>query len=441
MLRTSSTRLIGIAFVVALGVVTVVIFTGVFRAPFAPATRLVTADFDRAPQLRQGDQVRIDGEIEGEVDDVRPGPVGEQARVTLKVKESAGPIHADAGARLRFKTLLGGAFYVDLDRGTKGAGPLGDRTIANARTRVQVEVEDITDIFRGGAVTGFQRLPAELATALSDPKPPADAIAAVADIAPDATRAVRAARGTKPGQDLPRLVASAAQAVAALDTPTDDIGTLVAGAAATFDTTGRRTDEIRELLAAGPGLTTDLTQTLPQLDRTLRLTRGLAGRLRAPAPAVAPTLAALRPTVGETRQLLRLAEPTLSRLTPTLTALGEGGRSVEPLLTGLEPALRRADETILPYLARKDPDTGKSTTVMIGGTAAALGGSGGQQDGNGHFYRFPVGVGATSAYVPCKSSLVDPTAGQLLACDTFSTALDTYLSYVPKLTPATARKR
>jgi hypothetical protein len=103
------------------------------------------------------------------------------------------------------------------------------------------------------------------------------------------------------------------------------------------------------------------------------------------------------------------------------------------LIEGVKPALSKVNDTVLPYLWHNDPGTGKSTTVMIGGFASGFGGIAGQQDSNGHFIRFPASIGLTSVYVPCTSSIVDPTAPRLLACDSFSKALQTYLNYLPKI--------
>src|SRR5262249_35666058 len=105
--------------------ITVVVFSGIYRKPFEPASHRVTADFERAVQLHSGDEVRIDGHIDGKVAGVEPSPDGQSARVTMDVNDSAGPVYADATARLRFKTLLGASFYVDLDRGNESAGDLG----------------------------------------------------------------------------------------------------------------------------------------------------------------------------------------------------------------------------------------------------------------------------------------------------------------------------
>jgi hypothetical protein len=47
--------------------------------------------------------------------------------------------------------------------------------------------------------------------------------------------------------------------------------------------------------------------------------------------------------------------------------------------------------------------------------------------------RFPASLGTTSVYLPCKSILNDPTARQLLVCDSLDKALRTYLEYLPTL--------
>jgi virulence factor Mce-like protein len=429
--RGISTKTVGAIALAVLGVVTVVAFSGVFRKPFEPATRTVYADFERAAQLREGDQVRLDGNIEGKVAGVEPSPRTNEARVKLSVNKDAGPIYADAQARIRAKTLLGAAHYVDIDRGTAKAGELGDRVIPSHRTNVQVEIDDVTDIFRNGAVTGLKTLPRELTAALMDSQPLKSALQTVSDIAPTAAPALDAVRGRNRGTDLPDLVAATSKTVKALDAPDDRLRVLVSGAAATVEVTGRRAAEIRETIRSGPGVTSDLDHTLARLDGTLDNVRGLVTRLEPAAPDIAPTLAKLRPTLHVTKTLLDRLGPLVRVLKPTLVSLGGAGGKGANILDDLKPSLKRLDGKVLPYLGRPDPITGKSTTVMIGGTAAGFGGASGQQDGNGHFIRFPASVGLTSVYLPCRSNVVDPNAARVLACDSLQTALKNYVNYFP----------
>jgi virulence factor Mce-like protein len=427
-------RVLGAAAIGFSAALIAVTFSGVYRAPFSGSSRTVAAVFDRAAQLYPGDEVRLEGRIDGHVTAIQRNPSGPGARVTMALDSGAGPLYADARARLAFKTLLGGSFYVEIDRGDRASGPLGSATIALSRTSVQVEIEDVTDIFRGAAMQGLKTLMSQTATMLADPAAPAGDLAIANRIAPAATAGLRGLRGISPGYDLPALVRSSAQAVQALDSPANQLRTLVSGAAATVDVTGARGQDIARTIAALPSVSTQLTATLGRVDGTLSIADRLIGRLTPAAPSVAPTLAKLRPALVSTNRLLVTARPLLAALPPLLTRLRTTSASGVPLIDQLRPALQQFDNTILPYLGAKDPDTGYSTTVMVGGTAAGFGGgSSGQLDGNGRFIRFPASVGASSIYLPCTSSLIGTNSTSLLKCDAFNTALQTYLSYLPKL--------
>lgn len=147
---------------------------------------------------------------------------------------------------------------------------------------------------------------------------------------------------------------------------------------------------------------------------------------------MAPTLAQLRPALVSTNGLLVAAGPLARTLPPLLTRVRSTSATGVPLVTQLKPALRQLNTTILPYLGAKDPDTGYSTTVMIGATTAGFGGgSSGQLDENGRFIRFPASIGASSVYLPCTSRLIGTNSTSLLKCDDFNTALQNYLSYLP----------
>ena len=99
----------------------------------------------------------------------------------------------------------------------------------------------------------------------------------------------------------------------------------------------------------------------------------------------------------------------------------------------LEPSLERTDKTILPMLSEKDPQTTKSTAVMIGGTFEGLAaGAGGQMDVNGHFIRFPATSGSSPLYsLPCQTYFANPDKAEIVACQTLQQALKTYLNYSP----------
>lgn len=395
----------------------------------------LTAEFAAVPQLQEGDPVRVDGRLEGRVTQIADIGGGRGARVTFNLGDEAGPIYRDAIAELRWKDLLGGSFYLEIDRGTRRTGPIGDAVIPRAHTRSQVEVDDVTTIFEGRARNGLTTIPRELSRGLREPRKLTRLLDTAARVSPSLTQGLQGVRGVRQDEDLRALITGSAGTVAALDAPRDGLRRLVGGAAAFVGTTARRTGELRSTLRQGPELTQRLDATLARLDVTLGKVDGLAGSLQRSARSIAPTLAALRPTIGRTATLLDHARPLVANLEPATIALATLARSGLPLLTGLQPSFDRLDDTILPKLAEKDPQTGKPTSVMIGGTAAGFGGAASQQDENGHFIRFPASGGSENVHLPCHTSLVDPTVASIAVCESFETALKTYLQYIPNLSP------
>ncbi|WP_354698884.1 hypothetical protein DSM112329_04582 [Paraconexibacter sp. AEG42_29] len=403
--------------------------------------RTVTAEFAAVPQLQPGDPVRVDGRKEGEVRKIEDLGGGRGAKVTFDVEDGAGPLYKDSVAELRWRNLLGSSFYLEIDRGTARTGALGDTTIPRANTRSQVELDDVTSVFQGGARKGLTVLPGELSKGLRDPDNLPGLLTAAEQASPDLEKTLRGLRGQDQDVDLRRVLTGTAATMEALQAPDDDLRKLVAGAASFLTTTGNRAAELRATLDAGPALTENVRTTLARLDTTLSGADTLVGKLDRSAADVGPTLAALRPSLGSTSTLLRRARPVVRALRPTATSLASLGAQGVPLMDALQPALDQLDDKILPYLARKDPETGKPTSVMIGGTAAGFGGLASQQDKNGHIIRFPATGGSKSVYLPCKTALTDPTAAQLVACDGLQTALQNYLEYLPPVLQAKKNAR
>lgn len=414
-------------------------YLGYAQKLFEGTGRQYKAEFANAQQLAEGDLVRVDGRKEGRVRKIEDRDGGRTALVTFDVKDDAGPIYRDAHIGLRWRTLLGGAFYLTVDRGTPSAGDLPEgATVPKANNDEQVEIEDVTSVFQGGAKKGLATLPGELARGFSDPDALPRLLDTAAATSPNLTQALSALRGKQADTDLRALMQGTADTVSALDAPRDELRALVSGAAGTLLTTGDRADDIRSTLALGGGASDSIDVTMKRLSTTLDGADTLVGKLRRSAADVAPTLRDLRPTLGSTDRLLSRATPLVRALKPTLRSVARLGSNGVPLIDALQPSLDRLDDTILPYLARKDPGTGKPTSVMIGGTAAGFGGSAGQRDENGHFIRFPATVGASSVYLPCRTALTDPTAKELAVCDDLQTAAQNYLQYVPGLTGSPA---
>lgn len=408
------------------------LYMGFFQELLREEGRIVRAEFDATQQLRVGDPVRMNGRKEGRVVSIERTNGGRTALVEMELGDEAGTIYADARAELRMKNLLGG-FFVHLERGSPKAGELVDAVIPRSRTLTQPELDDLLTVLDDPALDGTKTMIRELRRTLDDRTSLAEALDAVADVSPNAAAGLAALRGHPAEQDLRRLVRSVGRTVSALDTPQADLRQLVGGAAATLRTTAARQAELRTFLSQGPALADSVRSTLARLDPTLARAENLVERLDRSVADVAPTLRKLRPTVSTTVALLGDARPLLRSLRPTVERLASAGRTGVPLLRDLDASLDRVDRVILPFLAEPDPETGKSTTVMIGGFAAGFGGSAGQQDANGHFIRFPASAGDTSVHLPCRTALTDPSQEDLLVCQELGKALETYLNYVPPL--------
>jgi len=393
--------------------------------------REVTAAFATSQPIRSGTEVRVHGVTVGSVEDVRRDGRTRTAVVTMKVEPDTPDLYASASASLRWRTVLGGDFYVDVDPGEASSGPLDPSGIPARRTETQVELDDVTSIVQGGARSGLQALPGALAEALSDERVPQRAFERLADVSPDVAGGLRPLRGTVADQDLRMLIRESATTMRALDEPRDDLRRLVAGAAATFQTTAGRAAQLRRAIAAGPATLESTSRTTSRLNTTLRLVDPLLTRLRSSAADVGPTLARVRPAVVQADRLLDRAEPLVASLRPAARGLRGAATNGLPLLQQLQPSLDRIDEKILPMLSEKDAGTGKSTAVMIGGALAAVGaGTGAQVDTNGHLFAFPGTSGNSPLYtLPCQTYFSNPDAQELFACQTLGEAMKTYFSY------------
>lgn len=427
---------LGLIVVVVFALLLVSAFTQVVRKVTGPETQTVRAAFVNSQQVRAGDPVRVDGVNVGKVSKVERHGDSTGSLVTMEVEDEGFPLYADASATLAMRSLLGGIFVINLDRGTPSRGPLGSRTIPPERTDGQQELEDIASMMVGGAAEeGLRTMPSELAEAFSDEDLPADTLRELRRVSPDIARGLAAARGRIPGRDLRRLFENTNRTVRALDTPNDDIRSLVSGVAATLGAFAGRSGALRATLRTAPTALRTTVSTLRRLDGTLDRVDPLVDELRDGAEDWAPTFAQLRPTVSAASALLRDAEPPVRSLRPTATSLSRLSRVGGPLLRDIDPALRRLADRVLPYMNEMDEPTQHTPAQMVGPTFSVLGsGASAAHDRNGHMFRFPATTGEAFLFpnsLPCRTQLTDPDKAALLACDTLEQAMKTFSSYDP----------
>lgn len=329
--------------------------------------RTITAEFADTYKLRAHDSsVKISGLTVGTVTDIARTDDGTSI-VTMKVDESAlETVGGEPLAKIEPRTLLGGRYAVELHAG----GARGDFNgeIPLARTSAPVELDRIAEALPATAREALQDLAGTAGATLEDSD---DELAALLDTAPEvldpASDVVRAARGTRPGADLPALVRD-------LDT-TADVMTRrkgqLQGIAENLNTAGG-------VLAERRG---ELAETLARLPETIHDTRlGLDGLTEA-VTELEVTAEDLRPSAPKIARLIDDLDPLLDEAQPLMADLEPALRDLRPAVEELVPTATRATGVLRnvqgPVLDRVNGPVSKFVLNPWKGTGPYEGGAGG----------------------------------------------------------------
>lgn len=427
-------KLLGTTVLLVMLIILVGASSGKIASLLAEHGDTIEARFRDTSQLKKGDPVRVHGVTIGRVKRIRLDDGGRTATVEMEVFQDARPIHADASARLRWRTLLGGSFSVALDPGTPGTGELGSRVIPVSRTRAQTEIETLFEVGRSGSKRGIRTLLREAPAALEDADLPREALTSLAARSRGLGRTLSIVRGQRE-RDLRPLIGNAERTVRALDAPNDGLRRLVSSAAAVTATTAARQGDIAATIDHAARIQPGVRATLAAARRSLDIADPVLADLRDAAPDIAPTVDHLRPTLRNADDLLQRAKPLLADLGPATTALARASQDAAPLVRELTPSIRRIARTILPDLAAKDAVTGMRTYEIAGPTIASLNGSAATFDTEGHLFRFPAigGERALSDLLPCNALITDPESESLLQCQSLEDTLERFFGYRPEI--------
>jgi ABC-type transporter Mla subunit MlaD len=418
--------LLGLACLLVGAVVWVMAFTGGLSGLFSGSSRTIKADFKSIEAIVPNDPVRIDGVQVGSVSGESRDSGGRGATLTITLDSNAGPIYANAGAAILWRTALGANDAISLNPGTRAAGLLGSRTLPRSQDSNQVELDEITRVLHGGAPTGIRTMLQQFGPAFADHPALAGDLGTVAKIAPAATVGIGAVRGVVPDTDLKALVSNTAQAATALDVGTGASETqeFVESAAATLSAVSGSQADLRSTIADAGRVLPPLTVTANGIDHMLNHLDPLVLKLTPIAPHVAPTLRALHPAVVDANGLLRDATPLLHTLHPTVTSLDETARVGVPVLNNLNPSLVRLENKILPGLDEQGPEEkGHPAYTMIGPVFVGLGGLSSFFDNNGYIANLSLGVDTQGEQIlPCTENFAGT---DVLVCESLSDSLAT----------------
>jgi phospholipid/cholesterol/gamma-HCH transport system substrate-binding protein len=386
------------------GIVTALLASAATYAAFVglPSTGgyEVRAVMRSASELRPDAVVRIAGVEAGRVAKVERGP-GDTALVTMRLRDSARPIHADATLKVRPRLFLEGNFFVDLRPGSPSAPELGDGgTIPLAQTATPVQLDQVLSALRSDGREQLQRLVRELGSSLrgGGARALGRAIDPAGPALRDSARAASALRGTHE-RDLSGAILQTSRVTAALDAHRDELAGLLAAFDATAAAAASREDELRAtvrnlsaLLRVALPAVRDVRAALPAVDAFARDVRPLLRRAPRTLDLARPLLRELRGALGrrELPALIRALRPplrTLAALQPDLAAL----------LAQVTPVTDCVRDRALPVLTTPLEDGALSTGQpawlellhgMVGLASASQG-----FDGNGPSVRYMAGFG------------------------------------------------
>jgi len=290
--------------------------------PLTPKGYQFKASFPEATQLAEQADVRSAGVSIGKVVSKEADVGGNRTLATIELDAKYAPLHTDARAILRQKTLLGET-YVELTTGTKGSETIPeDGMLARTAVAPTVEFDELLKIFDKDTRTAFQVWQREQGKAFKG-----------------RGEDFNVALG-----NLPQFSEDARDLLTVLDEKRGAVRGLVRDTGATFEGITRDEGQLRNLI----------TETQEVFETTAGQREALADTFQ-----VFPTfldeskvtLARLKTFAQDTNPLLVDLRPALRDLNPTLVDVRRLSPDLERLFKDFDPLIR-AGRTGFPALGR-----------------------------------------------------------------------------------------
>jgi virulence factor Mce-like protein len=317
--------------------------------PLKPKGYRFQVAFPESATLGLEADVRVAGVSVGKVRRKELDPDGNRTLTTIEVDRRFAPVHSDAHAILRQKTLLGET-YVELTPGTKNSAevPEGGR-LTNAQVANSVELDEIFQAFDPQTRDAFRTWQRDGGAGIKDRgRDFNDALGTLPGFAADGSDLL-AILDSQEGA-LQRLVKNTGVVFGAITENEAQLRALIVSSARVFRATASKNDALAESIHIFPTfldesksvmarlkdfsldaepLARDLQPVARDLQPTLR-------DVRAFAPDLQRTFKSLDPLINASKTGLPALRDTLDALGPTLGALGPFLSQVNPILEYLE---------------------------------------------------------------------------------------------------------
>jgi phospholipid/cholesterol/gamma-HCH transport system substrate-binding protein len=410
-----SNAFIGTMTVIAAAVVLYFGFTK--DIPFTHGFQL-KAQFESANSIRPNSPVRIAGVEVGKVKSVTGVEGSNAALLTMELKDSALPLHADATAKIRPRIFLEGNFFVDLKPGTPGSPTLdsGD-TIKISQTASPVQLDEVLTSLQSDSREDLKALLNGLNTSLNSKDASgttaAESFNSALDDIPQAEKStaqvLEALLGTEPGRDVARLIRGTANTADELDRYEGELKDLITNLNLTTATFASESANLRSSIRELAPTLANANTAFTSLNAAFPPTREFARNIRPGVRETPATIDAAFPWIEQTRKLVGKDElgGLAEELSPATADLARLIDRAEELLPQTTLASRCVRDVVLPtgdVVIKDEFATGVENYKEFFYALVGLSGEGQNTDGNGMYVRFQVGGGSQTVSLGSKSA-------------------------------------
>jgi virulence factor Mce-like protein len=388
--------------------------------PFSSSGPTVRADFQYATDVIPGrTPVRVHGIDVGIVTGATLLPGNRGVEVTMTLNSNPGvTVKQDASASLRWRTLLGLNYYVDLTPGSASAPQLGGGVIPVARTSSQVELDQVLEPLNRQGRHASQTLIDQFDAGFSDPSAVRTVIHATAPAMRNLALGLPSLRGTNPGVDLPNVITQTNKWITVLQRDETNVGSLIDNGNTALAVTAAHSIDLGSTLDNAPSALSQTQATMSRLRATLDVLNPIAQQLEPGASKLYRAATLARSAVSLADPLLSDLEPTLNAIHPSVVSLAAAARAGTPVLTSLTSTLNRTQSTFIPFLNSTSSETKLKFYNVVGPALASVSSALGYGDKYGALAGFEAGFGENTigGVSPCATFIANPDVTQKITC-------------------------
>src|SRR3954464_9585949 len=361
--------------------------------PLKPQGYRVQVAFPEAATLATEADVRIAGVSVGKVRKLDVDKQANRTVATIELDRAFAPLHSDARAMLRQKTLLGET-YVQLTPGHSPSIVPENGRLANGQVKDTVQLDEIFDSLDPATRASFRTWQQQLAKGIHGRgRDFNDALGTLPGFASDGSDVLNVLASQNAA--LHRLVKNTGVTFAALTENEQQLQTLITSSKRVFDATASRNDALAEAVRIFPTFLGQAKATLARLQSFSTDTDPLVRDLRPVARDLKPTLADVHALSPDLEHFFRNLDPLIAASKTGMPAARDTLKGLQPMLDAMYPFLGQLNP-MLQYLEMSQSQV--SDFISYGGAALAdtTASPGG---GVGHYLRQFGPLGAESAAI------------------------------------------